>query len=67
MAFLDMGLVFGLLGMRKMGIAGAALTPILSRAAAMAVPCYILVNRLNLTAEMYTPERGGDICPRKDP
>ncbi len=47
-AFLDMGLIFGMFGMPKMGIAGAALATILSQAAVLAVALYILVNRLKL-------------------
>jgi putative MATE family efflux protein len=47
-AFLDMVLIFGMFGMPKMGIAGAALATILSQAAAVVVAFYILFNRLKL-------------------
>jgi Na+-driven multidrug efflux pump len=47
-AFLDMGLIFGMFGMPKMGIAGAAMATILSQAVALMVALYILVNRLKL-------------------
>ena len=47
-AFLDMGLIFGMFGMPKMGIAGAALATILSQAATLVVAFYILIKRLKL-------------------
>jgi putative MATE family efflux protein len=47
-AFLDMVLIFGVFGMPKMGIAGAALATILSQAATLVVALYILIKRLRL-------------------
>ena len=47
-ALLDMGLIFGMLGLPKMGIAGAALATILSHTAALAVAFYILIKKLKL-------------------
>jgi putative MATE family efflux protein len=47
-ALLDMGLIFGMLGLPKMGIAGAALATILSHTAALAVAFYILIRQLKL-------------------
>ncbi|HNY65210.1 MAG TPA: MATE family efflux transporter [Deltaproteobacteria bacterium] len=46
--FLDMGLIFGMFGMPRMGITGAALATILSQGAALAVALYILAGRMNL-------------------
>ena len=45
---LDMGLIFGMFGLPKMGIAGAALATILAHTAALAVAFYILIKRLRL-------------------
>lgn len=46
--FLDMGLIFGMFGLPKMGIVGAALATILSQAAALAGALYILSSRAGL-------------------
>lgn len=46
--FLDMGLIFGMFGMPKMGIAGAALATLLAQAASLAVALYILFGRMSL-------------------
>ena len=54
--FLDMGLIFGMFGMPKMGITGAALATILSQAAALAVAFYILIRRMKLIdTDVLTP------------
>jgi putative MATE family efflux protein len=47
-ALLDMVLIFGMFGMPKMGIAGAALATILSHTAALAVAFYMLIKKLKL-------------------
>ena len=47
-AFLDMVLIFGMFGMPRMGIAGAALATILSQATALIIACYILAKKLKL-------------------
>jgi putative MATE family efflux protein len=55
-AFLDIGLIFGMSGMPKMGIAGAALATILSQAATLVVAFYIVVKRLKLIdTSVFTP------------
>jgi putative MATE family efflux protein len=55
-AFLDIGLIFGMFGMPKMGIAGAALATILSQAATLVVAFYIVVKRLKLIdTSVFTP------------
>lgn len=46
--FLDMGLILGMFGLPKMGIAGAALATIISQAAALSVALYILVKKMGL-------------------
>lgn len=46
--FLDMGLILGMFGLPKMGIAGAALATIISQAAALSVALYILVKKMDL-------------------
>jgi putative MATE family efflux protein len=47
-AFLDMVLIFGMLGMPRMGIAGAAIATIISQSAAMIAAFCILFYRLKL-------------------
>lgn len=46
--FLDMGFIFGMFGLPKMGIVGAALATILSQATALAAALYILIRRMGL-------------------
>lgn len=46
--FLDMGLIFGMFGLPRMGIVGAAWATILSQAAALAGALYILSSRAGL-------------------
>lgn len=46
--FLDMGFIFGMFGLPKMGIVGAALATILSQAAALTAALYILIRRMGL-------------------
>jgi len=45
---LDAGFIFGMFGMPRMGIVGAALATILSQAAVLAVAFYILVKKMGL-------------------
>jgi putative MATE family efflux protein len=46
--FFDMGLIFGMFGMPKMGIVGAALATIISQAVALVCAFYIIVKKLGL-------------------
>lgn len=46
--FLDLGLIFGMFGMPKMGIAGAALATIFSQMLALAAALHILSSRMGL-------------------
>jgi len=46
--FLDMGLIFGMFGMPRMGIVGAALATILAQGAMLAVAFYLLVRKFRL-------------------
>ncbi|HPI93353.1 MAG TPA: MATE family efflux transporter [Deltaproteobacteria bacterium] len=46
--FFDMGLIFGMFGMPRMGIVGAAWATILAQGSALAVAVYILARRMRL-------------------